>query len=1528
MAQTPRYPKPAAAGPPLTRTDQPIVDPSMLLKTEPPNIRPPTISPLDDDLFIIYQWAIWRWEERDRRGRMVAKGYQVPISYLYFDNPQNLPVSQFTRQNVRRLEDVFYEKLKRSGGSLKAVRNQLGLDVDDTVAFFLKIVKERKDASGQPAIKFGPAGRLNFINDYLRLDEKKGKYPTEESLDDRYDAWLDRYNQDVNRISRVVKKVLEQRNRIMHKELGGPLTYTLFEKNMIVVSGIPHWSNRYFPMVEASKNGQLIGLSEILRFFDLSRVSFDVPFIQYNMGLLVDPRLHDYEVDRIVAKLYNSDIDTADLNYENIVPDASKMESPNTMYFTIWLGEGAKSRAPKDSYMPASYDAFKKKIQLTISVKKPKDEEVIKNKLLRAVPFEVPKWEESKVNGQFKILDVEIDRISLLHAVLTDKSMNDYFYVDESDTPSGLKVTLYLHLRSPLVVIGETKQPGFEQKIKYLSKFVSINGLKERIKVSYIQRYSEPDETFNVVKDGLSEEMTLPPNTPYVIISVYNAPSQAEVNRLIAILTHILNYYKRFKGRYLDFYINQQVGWVPELASVVPLKVENQPLLPRVITAVTTAVPTTVSEEEMITPATLPTVTRESRNNLLRRLAPDIFMANFASIVQTEERQPIPIRKEDIEIWRNKTFIDRKTGNVTLRQVMEFPPHTDRLFFVCPNDDFPYPGVKNNNLPNKDKYPYIPHCYVTNHMAEGRETNYNVYYRGQQKMKKKASQHTVNPDKIANFDAIGNIDRNIKKLLTLNDKPGYEYERIGVPRDNNSLIHSVLLGRANLDYVTMESGLSRSGQDYVNEKIKKRKEIAADYRQRIVNKTNPIILMQENYDITADQIMSNLANNDIFFDPALFYRAIEEYFQISLFVFVSKAEMPSSSEKGYKQYSHQLEIPKHKKYYTRRTRLDRPMLLIFKFVKTKERGVDIPAQCELIARKIPGKTTVYSSYAPGSNNKMIAGLYNLFYEMSSVIQWSIKPLSCNDTICIKEQLIVGKVLNNGDFSDIIDKVRPEIGTSNTRARQDTTPIKQLVDDYGKCIGLYYIVQPSVGQLRGRKFNIFAAFLPVQPYDLPLIMGWDEVLTTLPTYQEVRLLLGDPIAVTHSFQFVTSSNLAETSSVKGRKIVNGLWYSAYERTHAVYIPINDTSLSADNLATIKVGRKAPINLLRSTKISHIERLTRLEKIHITILSIVEWVFKLSNLTAEQFIADYFLIGGGQVDSLQIYNVNALNINYPIVSGPDEAIEYITANTNGIIVNGKIFLYNRKYYEGVSFYVKDMYKNQERLPVFLPKTIPNSYTLLTDFYQRLNTLIFLSQSDLNAWLRNKLTILDSSIVMRTSLGNFLSTYTNPYLLDNKIKNQIFLIQNVSEITITNITDETLMTQYNIIVRNNQTYAVPTSALTTTGISMMPGFTSFVAGTMTEEELVRAEEEQLAREEKARRKLVSLAAALNLVYTWRTKRINLGHDSSPFIGKFPPYIIYRVVEGQLPVIKEDKSGANRNPFRILIYDNSTYAAMLRIA
>jgi hypothetical protein len=98
-------------------------------------------------------------------------------------------------------------------------------------------------------------------------------------------------------------------------------------------------------------------------------------------------------------------------------------------------------------------------------------------------------------------------------------------------------------------------------------------------------------------------------------------------------------------------------------------------------------------------------ITKQLINNTLLDLPPHYNRS--CSGTRFENRQPIIIFPNEIEKWSNRTFYYQE--QLINRPVGEYIVGGSKQFFVCPNNDYPFPRISKGS--QMDNYPYIPCCF-------------------------------------------------------------------------------------------------------------------------------------------------------------------------------------------------------------------------------------------------------------------------------------------------------------------------------------------------------------------------------------------------------------------------------------------------------------------------------------------------------------------------------------------------------------------------------------------------------------------------------------------------------------------------------------------------------------------------------------------------------------------------------------------------------------------------------------------------
>jgi hypothetical protein len=291
----------------------------------------------------------------------------------------------------------------------------------------------------------------------------------------------------------------------------------------------------------------------------------------------------------------------------------------------------------------------------------------------------------------------------------------------------------------------------------------------------------------------------------------------------------------------------------------------------------------------------------------LRTIAPDIFLPTYSRKCL---KRPIIISREQAEIHRQKND----------KQVMEFPTFGESVkrFYICDHQTHPYPGLRDNALENKKKFPFIPCCYAKDQNREG--TKYKFYF-SQEKRKDKnsASQNIFISRKTLPPGLPGTLPLNLQELFSIIEpNPEYQFIKIGANVTNSSFIECVMLGlnRENLQFL----------------KVEDRIPIVERIRNDIATEANAMASKQELFDESIPVIMDKLTNSNM--DALEFAHVLELVFNCDIFVFSGSDKEPNGTMK----------IPKHEQAFYK-SKPSRTTVFIYQHHTSENEK-----QCELITR--------------------------------------------------------------------------------------------------------------------------------------------------------------------------------------------------------------------------------------------------------------------------------------------------------------------------------------------------------------------------------------------------------------------------------------------------------------------------------------------------------------------------------------------------------------------------------------------------
>lgn len=259
--------------------------------------------------------------------------------------------------------------------------------------------------------------------------------------------------------------------------------------------------------------------------------------------------------------------------------------------------------------------------------------------------------------------------------------------------------------------------------------------------------------------------------------------------------------------------------------------------------------------------------------NALQDAYPEVFAGDtrYATACPVD-RQPVIVSDDDMEVLDSeRTYrLDKVIGNYDVGE---------HVNLYCDSEQYPYAGLAQRRKDTR----IAPCCYSSQNTFE-------------KEKKTDVKSYVLKTNNVLNKGSLGELPLDLSKLLSNYYKHIGNPVRLGITTSPNSLIHAVLLAIDDEKYLS-----TYDKEEYVRN-IRKRLNIQLS------------LIKQELYDLSDERIKEALYDEDLFFDPYLFYRALEETYNINIYVLLKN----------------ELEIPRHKELHARPLRKDRSTVIIYK----------------------------------------------------------------------------------------------------------------------------------------------------------------------------------------------------------------------------------------------------------------------------------------------------------------------------------------------------------------------------------------------------------------------------------------------------------------------------------------------------------------------------------------------------------------------------------------------------------------------
>lgn len=818
------------------------------------------------------------------------------------------------------------------------------------------------------------------------------------------------------------------------------------DKNLIIQNSLEYFekfkdSNKFVFntnfIIEASEltyNTEIENINDGYAIFDKIKSNNKIPLIKY-----IDKDGKDF------YKIYK-DFELIDQKskevFENIIDEFNKYNNNNLIYIKLFL--------ENEVYITLKLNIENNFLTIDNIIDYVDYTEEIKSVLKSNLNLKLTNPKIMNIRGHFELWDKELDInvFDFLHYILLDDIASEFFYIKEETKYFGQKVRMDLHYnklfeRYNVFTLYNNSDVGFNFNLKNNKENKKIKGIN-------------PHNNENIEKMVKKGER-------YYKVNINGVHDINDIKDFIYVLQSILFHYNNNQKAISEIY--ESLGKNHDKVSDSTLSFEEMKVVKRSENTILSRLKERTKEYGLIpskgyarkvTGRLYPSlILPEEFDNIdpdkqIMRF-PEIFPPNRKLYFYLKDNYPVFFFEEDgfpeeyyefnlklpppnevpgrlyYQITDDNIKFSYKKKEGYKKYKEDFPPK--QLYFYCENEEGPYPGVMLNVKENKNKFPYLPNCYKQDQL-NNENSIYNQYFnKGKipSDIKESTNKKEIikSSGKILDPDRKGLLPETLQNLVQLlsSGTQGYRY---GVIRSKSSLLHCVLSFIQDKKYMKFTSNFDR--EDYVNQ-----------IRESLYDKVYPELMKQELYDIEYEE---DLENKEVYLDPSKYYRALEELYNVNIYVFnplkVKQNEKSSNVEKAV------LKLPRYQTFHSRPVRKDRETIMIYEHYGSDTQGFEDYPQCE------------YIDIEPFPEKENIAKL-------------------CHDvlknTLTTITNIEGGNHLNLYYNNDILSYLPLQL-------------IDQFIDSKGKMVG--------VNGIFGKDIYMTICFLPSQPLNLPLAENYFEL----------------------------------------------------------------------------------------------------------------------------------------------------------------------------------------------------------------------------------------------------------------------------------------------------------------------------------------------------------------------------------------------------------------------------------------------------
>ena len=287
---------------------------------------------------------------------------------------------------------------------------------------------------------------------------------------------------------------------------------------------------------------------------------------------------------------------------------------------------------------------------------------------------------------------------------------------------------------------------------------------------------------------------------------------------------------------------------------------------------------------------------KDESNLRLKDIHPDIFISNYPRLV-CPKVQPIVISEDDYHS-------DRK-DNV---DAMVFPLNKEeRDYYSCKHSkQYSFVGLKKNVLPNREKYPYLPCCFVEP-QEEDKSSLRFMYEHGIEEKKEEGFNEVISSRKILKERQFGILPDNIQMTFNIIKEDVLigksRFLRMGIKQSPLSVLFALLITNKMKTEIKSKNEVFRLSTEDANT-IKNKLNELAKYNLASQSGLLP-------HDIT------NIIENNLNIDPIFFLEILENIFEVNIIIFCRDRKTSSEGTMCRPDFKRNYILNTNKKAYSR-----------------------------------------------------------------------------------------------------------------------------------------------------------------------------------------------------------------------------------------------------------------------------------------------------------------------------------------------------------------------------------------------------------------------------------------------------------------------------------------------------------------------------------------------------------------------------------------------------------------------------------